>query len=370
MNTTPGTPATRLVSADALRGFDMLWICGADALVRAIAKADGSPFWAGLAFQMEHAGWTGFRFYDLIFPLFLFLSGLTIPWSLGRRMEQGSGKWALSLRALGRWCTLVLLGVVYNGGLQLKPLADTRMFSVLGLIGTGWLIAALLFLHAKPRTRVVWATAILIGYGLLLEFFPVPGHGAGIHTAAEGLTGWVDRFMPWHLYQGNVDPEGLLPCLASSFVALAGCFTGDFLKRSPRSPVVNAGILALAGLAAVGCGWLAALSMPISKPQWNPPFMLVCTGCSLGLLAVFHLVFDTRFTRRAVLPLAVIGANPILIYLLLRIVPVETVSEFFFGGVTSLVPGPWQETAAITAFIATWWLLLWFLYRKKWFLRV
>lgn len=370
MNRSAPLPTSRLVSVDALRGFDMLWICGAGTLVGEIATATGSPFWNMLAGQMDHAGWTGFRFFDLIFPLFLFLSGVTIPFSSGRRVEQGAGRGALLGHAVLRWAALVLLGVVYNGGLELRPLAETRVFSVLGLIGTGWFIAAVVHLHAKPRARVFWAAGILVAYWLVLRFFPVPGHGPGVHTPEAGVTGWVDRFMPWRLYQTHFDPEGLLPCLASGFVAITGCLAGEFLRGSARPPVAKCGMLALTGAVLLGLGWVVALSMPVSKPQWNPPFMLTCCGCSLLALALFHLLVDVTGWRAAARPLVVIGMNPIVIYLLLRIVPMDTVSTFFFGGVAGLLPDAWRPAAGTLGFMLTWWLLLWFLYRRKWFARV
>ena len=348
----------------------MLWICGADALVRSLALATGWPVLAALARQMHHAGWTGFRFYDLIFPLFLFLSGMTIPYALGKRIDSGVARSKVFRACANRMIVLGLLGIVYNGGLQLKPLEATRVFSVLGLIGTGWFIAATLFLFAGRRGRVLWAAGILIGYWLVLEFFPVPGHGAGIHTPEGGVAGWVDRFMPWRLYTPSYDPEGMLPCMASGFVALAGCCTGDFLKHGGASPLRKCGLIAVAGLLALGLGWLAGFSMPLSKPQWNPPFMLTCVGCSLLMFALFFLVFDVARWRKAAIPFVVVGMNSITIYLLLRVVPMDEVAGFFFGGLVRHTAASWQPVFESLAFMLTWWGLLYFLYRRQWFLRV
>lgn len=366
---TPGSQQ-RLVCVDALRGFDMLWICGADVLLRALAKATGAPWLQTLVGQMEHSGWTGFTFYDLIFPLFLFLSGVTIPYSLGRRIEQGDARTSLLRKAAVRWLILVALGVVYNGGLQFKPLAETRVFSVLGLIGTGWFTAAAVFLFAGRRMRILWAAGILITCWLMLQWFPVPGHGAGVHTPEGSVTGWLDHLMPWKLHNPLFDPEGVVPCVASGFMALMGCFAGDFLKNAPFSALRKAGLLIAAGLIGLALGWLATFAMPMSKPQWNPPYLLTCSGCSLLALALFYLLFDITGWRKAAFPLMVIGMNSITIYLLLRIVPMEFVSRFIFGGVVRHSPEIWRPVVAASAFMLTWWLLLHFLHRRKWFLRV
>lgn len=360
----------RLISIDALRGFDMLWICGADALVRELAKTTKMPIWQDMAWQMQHAGWTGFRFYDLIFPLFLFLSGVTIPYSLGRRMDGGASRAVMLRHIVIRWLVLVLLGIAYNGGLQWKPLAETRVFSVLGLIGTGWSIAAVLWLCATMRARVVTAVTIIMAYMAVLKWIPVPGIGAGVLTPDGCITGWVDRMMPWRLYQHSYDPEGLLPCLASTFVALAGCLTGEFLRAAKWRGWMKAPMLAGVGALILLLGWQATWLMAPSKPMWNPPFMLICVGWSLLLLSLFYLLCDGIGLKRLAWPLVVIGMNSITIYLLLRIIPFDEVAGFFFAGVIRHSAAHWQPVMTAASCILTWWLLLWFFYRRRWFFRV
>ena len=116
------TTSQRLYSLDALRGFDMFWILGGEEVLHVLAKATNSPFWETLAHQFTHPDWNGFRVYDLIFPLFLFMSGVATPYSVGRELEKGTDKQQLLLRVIKRGLILVLLGIVYNNGLQLRPL--------------------------------------------------------------------------------------------------------------------------------------------------------------------------------------------------------------------------------------------------------
>src|SRR3954466_1024331 len=129
------TAGVRLYSLDALRGFDMFWIMGAEELFHGMAKATGNRFWEAMSNQFTHPSWNGFHIYDLIFPLFLFLAGVSTPYSVGRELEKGTSKKRLIVRIVKRGIILVLLGMVYNNGLQIRPLAEFRISSVLGRIG-------------------------------------------------------------------------------------------------------------------------------------------------------------------------------------------------------------------------------------------
>src|SRR4030095_2664510 len=121
---TPFTGPQRLYSLDALRGFDMFWIMGAEEIVHNFAKATGSPFWNGFSNQLTHPAWNGFHFYDLIFPLFLFIAGVATPYSVGRELEKGKSKQQLLFRVIKRGLILVLFGIIYNNGLKIMPLSQ------------------------------------------------------------------------------------------------------------------------------------------------------------------------------------------------------------------------------------------------------
>src|SRR5438046_2881829 len=137
----------RLYSLDALRGFDMFWIMGAEDIVHTMAKASGSPFWQGFSEQLEHPAWNGFHFYDLIFPLFLFIAGVATPYSVGRELEKGKTKQQMLWRVIRRGLTLVLLGIIYNNGLQLKPLSEIRFAIVLCCFGLVYMFVSIIYLY-------------------------------------------------------------------------------------------------------------------------------------------------------------------------------------------------------------------------------
>ena len=147
-------PQQRLYSLDALRGFDMFWIMGAEEIFHKLYEATGSSFWGAISLQLTHPDWNGFHFYDLIFPLFLFLAGVATPYSVGRELEKGKSKSELLGRVIKRGLILVLLGIIYNNGLVIKPISEIRFASVLGRIGLAYMFANIIYLYAPNATKL------------------------------------------------------------------------------------------------------------------------------------------------------------------------------------------------------------------------
>ena len=149
----------RLYSLDALRGFDMFWIIGAEEIFHKMAEITKSPFWNTLSVQFNHPAWHGFAFYDLIFPLFLFLAGVATPYSVGKQLEKGISRKSLLFRVIKRGLILVLLGVIYNNGLEIRPIEEIRIGSVLGRIGLAYMFANIIYLYTKQRGQLIWFCA-------------------------------------------------------------------------------------------------------------------------------------------------------------------------------------------------------------------
>ena len=184
----------RLLSLDALRGFDMFFIMGGASLFVALATLFPNPLFQMVSDQMEHVEWNGLRHHDTIFPLFLFIAGISFPFSLEKQREQGKSEADIYQKIIRRGITLVLLGCVYNGLLQFD-FANLRCASVLARIGLGWMFAALLFVRFRISVRVWIAGAILIGYWVWMAFIPVPGVEAGAFTLEGNWVGYVDRLL-------------------------------------------------------------------------------------------------------------------------------------------------------------------------------
>ena len=168
----------RLASLDALRGFDMLFIMGLSPLIVSVCNLFPGGGDSLIALNMGHAKWDGFYHHDTIFPLFLFIAGISFPFSYSKQISSGASRKQIYAKIFKRAIALVFLGVVYNGLFRLD-FQDLRIASVLGRIGIAWMFAALLFINFKTRTRAVIAAAVLIGYWLLMSLVPAPDAPAG-----------------------------------------------------------------------------------------------------------------------------------------------------------------------------------------------
>ena len=372
-NTNPKNP--RIVSIDALRGFDMFWIMGADtlaaklvALVPASLAGFSTAWIAGLADQFEHAEWEGFRFYDLIFPLFLFLVGCSIPLSLGK-LDQDKRR--MHGRILRRTLLLVLMGLLYNG-IQNFDWAQLRWMGVLQRIGIGYGIAALLTVHLSTRgLLVVWLT-ILLGYWGILSWVPVPGGIAGDLSPAGNLSGCLDRTLlpgkSLEKYSGYGDNEGLLSTIPAVATVLLGVGAGRWLQGTATHLQKASGLMAIGTLLVIaGNQW--GNYFPVIKNLWTSSFVLVAGGWSLMLLSLFYGLIDGLGWKRWAWIWVAIGANAITIYLLQRIVPFSSISKFFFQGTANLA-GDHGAILLLAGALACKCLLLAWLYNKRVFLRL
>lgn len=217
----------RLLSVDVLRGFDMLVIIGLDALIHALARAWPVAPMAGLAEQFSHAAWAGVHAYDLVFPLFIFLAGVSLAIVDARPSAAAPSPSRRLLTAARRMVVLVVLGIVYNFGWDWSW-ERFRLPSVLGLIGMSSFIAsATLVLCRRTEARIaVWiAIAAVVACSQL--FFIVPGHGPGKLTPVGSVNGYLDSLLlPGRLHGGTYDPEGLIGMLSATTIALAGAGAG------------------------------------------------------------------------------------------------------------------------------------------------
>jgi predicted acyltransferase len=388
----------RLLSIDALRGFDMFWIVGGEELVKELAKWAWDQFawvqeawaWVGQTWakyvggwdqgtlpeaverQLTHAEWEGFYFYDLIFPLFVFVVGLVIPFSLGKMQRQGEPTWRLYARIVRRTILLFVLGMLYNGDFG-KDLDQWRVAGVLQRIALGYGFASIILLHFRVRGQVIIAAALLLGYWALLGLVPSPeSNQAADYRKETNLAGYVDRhWLPGKIYDAYYkygDNEGILSTIPAIATALLGALAGQLLG-SGWSPWRKAALLLVAGAACLGVGLLWSLAFPLIKNLWTSSFVLVTGGCSLLLLTLFYTVIDVIGFRWWSFFFVVIGSNAIVIYLLHDIVDWERVAGFFFGTIEKH-SGAFAPVVPYVGVIVLEWLFLFLLYRKRIFLRV
>jgi predicted acyltransferase len=363
----------RLLSLDALRGFDMFWIMGGEGIFAGLATITGWPilnWWAG---QLEHVEWHGFHFYDMIFPLFLFIAGISFPFSLAKRIARNDSRRSIYKHVIGRGLILVLLGIVYNNGIRFN-FDSLRYGSVLGRIGLAWMFGAIIFMNTKLSWRIFWFCAILTVYWLLMLLFPAHDLGSTDAFSQEGnLASHIDRLlMPGRLYRGNHDPEGLFSMIPAIGTALLGMFTGEYLMSShlKDKPVKKVLVMILAAVVLMIIGKVWNLSFPINKNLWSSSFVCFVGGLSLLLFSVFYLVIDVWQIKKWTFFFVVIGMNPITIYLVGRIVNFRSATKFFFDGIAAIMPETWAPLINSIGYVAVGWVFLYILYKKKIFLKV
>ena len=361
----------RLYSLDALRGFDMFWIMGAEQIFHNLFKATGSPFWGAVSKELSHPAWNGFNLYDIIFPLFLFMSGVATPFSVGREMEKVNSKSRMLIRVVKRGLILVLIGVIYNNGLEIRPLDDIRFGSVLGRIGLAYMFANIIYLYTKERAQMIWFAAILIGYWMLLSFASAPGFPAGDLTMEGNIVSYLDRMiMPGRLYLKIHDPEGLTSTIPAIATGLLGIITGNFLKNGKMPPAKKSLTMVVMGFICIGIAQLWNLVLPINKNLWTSSFAMNVGGYSLILLSLFYYVIDVLGYKKWSFFFRVIGMNSIFIYMSDQLIDWEYATGGTFKWLGQLVGTPYDAVILAICFVLMQWAVLYLMYQKKIFLRV
>lgn len=372
--------SNRLMSLDALRGFDMFFITGGAALIAGLCTGFGYGDCV-LAKQMDHVPWAGFAQHDTIFPLFLFLAGVSWPFSLASQLAKGRTAWQIHRKVILRTLVLFLFGLSFGGILRFNP--TFRLMSVLGFIGLSWGIAAILFMHVRNLwSRLALLAALLAGYFVLLHFGISPDAPAGAdHYAKDwNVIRWLDTVVyPKHMMisapgrAGRIpyDPESLFSVPSGVTLALLGMLAGEIL-RCGMSAARKAGCLLAAGLGCLALDLILvfAVGVPIVKALWTTSFIFAAAAYSFLMLALFYWIIDVKGFRRWTLYFRVIGMNSITIYVLMMVGVLGSLSGFLFGGLASWIGAPWKVAVSSAGKLAVGWALLYFFYRKDIFLRV
>lgn len=361
----------RLQSLDTLRGFDMAMLVGGAGILVALSRLTGWGWVEALENQMHHVEWEGFRFYDLIFPLFMFISGVAIPYAINSKVEKGVGKSRLFKKILIRLLTLIALGILYNGVLQ-RGFENPRLVSVLSQIGFGYFFAALICLYSKTINGVVyWLLGILAGVAVLQLFVPVPGYGAGTFAPETSINAWLDQLLiPGRLHGEVFDPEGVLCIVSAVSITMMGALAGYIIRSGKSQPAKKALYISIAGVLAIALSLALEPVYPVIKKMWTVSYVLRAAGVSALMLATFYYVIDVRGLKSWTLFFRVFGMNSITIYMAARIINFHGISRFFLNWTSVHIGEQWGALFIATGVLILQWALMLFLYRKKIFLRV
>lgn len=299
-------PAPRLVSLDVFRGLTVMLMI--------IVNNPGD--WGHIYPPLEHAEWNGCTPTDLVFPSFLFIVGVSLAYALAGAKAAGAPAGPVLAKVARRAATLFALGVLTS----LYPHFDfdtVRIMGVLQRIGLVYFGCSVCYLLTGWRTQAALVAALLVGYAVLLQLVPVPGHGPANLQPETNLGAWLDRTLLTepHLWKTSRtwDPEGLLGTLPALATGLLGALAGQWLRtvRPPRAKLL--GLVAAGGLA-IGAGLLWGRWFPINKALWTSSYVLYTGGLALLLLALLYWLCDVRGARWwTALPVAA-GVNAIAVF--------------------------------------------------------
>jgi len=354
----------RFMSLDALRGLDMFFLTGIAGIFQALPKLSDNALFNWLANQCEHPEWQGFTAYDLIFPMFIFIVGASMPFSFARRLGEPGGKKKLLKHVIIRTITLAVLGVFLwqsPGG----PHPEYGYYSVLYRIGFSYFFASLILMNTNIRGQIYWTFGLLAGYYLLMRLVPIPGHGTGDLSQEGNLASYISNLVSQYLSPNfrYVFSLTLIPAISN---ALMGVLAGQWLK-SDKNPSDKAKGLMIAGIVLFISSFILHLDFPIIKNLWSPSFTFLTCGISALLLSLFYWLIDIRGYRKWAFFFVVVGMNSITIYVAGWILSFYdladvVVGRFDFGYAQALM------LAIVVATLK--WLLLYYFYRQKIFLRI
>jgi len=358
----------RLVSLDAFRGFIMLWLAGGDAVMRSLHAVGKNPVFNLLVYEFNHTPWRGLRFYDCIWPSFMLMVGISIPFAVAKRSKT-QNETQIVWHAVRRATVLFLLGSVRESVFLGHPYL-IELSSALQPIAIAYL-AAFLLSRKSVRIQAAVASLILIGYALLLAFVGAPGIPAGTYELNHNLVNYVDLvYLSPHWRVWPYAPEGwgtILSTIPTISTTIFGLMIGELLM-SERSKNAKARIIAIAGASGIALGWVLSPFIPVVMKMWTTSYGVMTAGWACLMFAFFFWFIDVRGHKRWTLPLVVIGMNAIFIYMFMSIISIGKIVGVFTSPIAAEL-GSFGNLFSALAVFAVAWLLLFWMYKRKIFIK-
>ncbi len=369
----------RLASLDALRGFDMLWIIGGSHVVEDLAKANNNPFFNALAVQMEHQQWEGFHFYDLIMPLFLFMVGMSIPFSLSKRLALGDSMKQIYAHAAKRAGILFILGMISQ--CNLLTLDPSKMFIIhdtLQSIAIGYFFSVIIYTRVNLKSQLGITAGLLLVYWAILQFIAVPGHDAGVLTRESNIAKYVEQLVFGRFDDAPAPYAWFLGSLGFVATVMSGVFASTILRtqelklgwiKSSNLQIQKTFVLLGTGLVLLLSGQIISTWFPIIKAIWNPTFVIYSSGLSFLLMGIFYYIIDVKEYQRWAFWLKVIGMNSIAIYMAVHFIDFTQISHKLFSGLEQFM-GDYYLSFKSIGRLGIEYGVLYYMYKKGTFIKV
>lgn len=371
----------RLESLDILRGLDLFCIVALESIMRSLDACIDASWFEPVMWCFTHVAWEGFSPWDLIMPLFMFMSGVSIPFALSRYKREGNKRSAYK-RIAKRFVLLWVFGMMCQGNLLgLNPDYIYLYTNTLQSIAVGYVVASLLYLNTSVKVQVGVAVGLLVAFWACMEFIQVGDFGGGCYTPSGNFAEWVDRVVLGRFRDGAMVRDGqvvfaswytntwILSNMTFCVTTLSGLFAGYILRDNARTTPQRVRILALIGLCLVAAGWLWHLQMPVIKRIWTSSMVLVSSGYSFLLMALFHWLIDHKGCTRYTSWLKIYGMNSIAAYMLVSCINFSSISNSLLYGLQQYV-GDFYPVIVATCNSIIIYQLLRLMYKHQVFLKV
>jgi len=365
--TNMNTENNRISSIDALRGFDMLMIIFADRFFKNLHRGAESDITAQMAEQFQHPEWFGFHVYDVVMPLFLFIVGVVIPFSLRKRAFQEK-KSSIYIHLVRRFVILFILGWIVQGRLLDFDIDRFRIFSnTLQAIAVGYLVSSLAFIHLKQKGKYILFATCLVVYALVLTLPHIPGLGRSELLPDKNFAFYIDKLVLGRFHDG-LQYTWLLSGLGFIATTMSGMFAGELLKSGLSGKKITS-YLVLIGFAGIIVGMVLGIWHPIVKKIWSSSFVLLTSGICFLLLALFYWIMDVKKLTKWAFPLRVIGMNAITAYVISHLINFPKISNGVLHGLQQYT-GNWYSLITTTGGFLILYGMLWYMYTKKTFVKI
>ncbi len=358
----------RILSVDVLRGFDMIWIIGVKKIFKGLDDVCDTPLTNWIFSQLDHAEWYGFTFYDIIMPLFLYVVGIAMVYSMRKRLSTNPSKPALWKHIAIRFALLWILGMAVQGKLLTYDIDQIKLFSnTLQAIAAGYLLASAIILYLPVVYQIGATIGLMLIYWGVFAWVPVPGVGAGLYTPEGNIAIWIDRLL-LGTFQDGTTYTWILSSLNFGATTMLGVFTG-YLLQSQKKPLQKFYHLGGAGVVLILLAYIWMPWHPLIKHLWTGSFVLFSGGICLLMLAACYFVIDVLQFRKWTMFFVVVGSNAIAAYVSASIFDYRLIAKVFVGGLERYV-GPWYPFLLALGGFLVLYAVLWHFYKHKIYIKI
>jgi len=367
-------PGKRLYSLDVFRGIT----------IAGMLLVNNPGTWKNIYSPLRHAQWHGWTPTDLVFPFFLFIVGVSLSFSLSKRIERGDKTKKLIVHVIKRSFALFSLGLCLHF-ISKPSLSTLRIPGVLPRIGVCYFFASLIILKTSLKGRTITGILLLLTYWLAIKLIPVPGYGAGDLSFEGNLCGYIDTLLlKGHLYKESFDPEGILSTIPAIVTVLIGVYIGEWIRSSKSKIEISNGLF-VSGLFLVFAGYIWSIWLPINKQLWTNSYSFLTAGLGTVFLALIYWMIEIKNYKKWSIPFVIFGMNAIATYFLSTLMAIilykwkirlshnsfESIKTIIYKNIFEPLGNPeFCSLLFALCFVALWVGIMYFFYRKKVFIKI